>query len=122
MSGINGTSGEISIEIPKVGGLTSDEIVSYTVVNVFLFITILVLFCVYKSAYLHVVDERRIEKEILKYDREYDLGVKRYGLKHMQEQDRRELEALEKVTTLRSIINPKKQLPQTDFIPKASRP
>ena len=65
--------------------MTSDEIVSYTVTNVFLFIIILALFCVYKSAYLHVVDEKRIEKEIIKYDRQYALDVKRYGLKHMQE-------------------------------------
>ena len=83
MSGINGTSGEVSIEIPKIGGLTSDELIAYSVANAVLFLTILTLFCVYKSSYFHVVDERRIEREIIKYDRQYEAGVKRYGLKYM---------------------------------------
>ena len=60
MSSLNTTSGEVSIEVPTIGGLTPGELITYSTVNVLLFILIIILACTYKMNYFHVVDEKRI--------------------------------------------------------------
>ena len=44
--------------------------------------------------YFHIVDEHRIKKEIEKADMKYLINLRKYGTEYMEDQDRKELEAI----------------------------
>lgn len=68
-SGLNTTTGEISIALPSIGGMSQQEFIGYCVSNAVMFLLIITLLCVYRMDYFHVINEKRLEKEIEKADR-----------------------------------------------------
>ena len=68
-SGLNTTTGEISIALPSIGGMSQQEFIGYSVSNAVMFLLIIALLCVYRMDYFHVINEKRLEKEIEKADR-----------------------------------------------------
>ena len=67
--GLNSTSGEIAITLPTIAGMPKDTFLAYCIVNGILFLLIIVLLCVYRLDYFHVIDENRLEREIEKAER-----------------------------------------------------
>ena len=87
-TGLNQTSGEISFELPTVGGMSQTEFTAYTITNVALFCVIFVLLCIYRMDCLHDISETRIQQRVAHAEYIHRLNVKKYGAAHMQELDR----------------------------------
>ena len=77
--GLNKTSGEITLQLPTIAGMSKDTFTAYCIANSILFVIIIVLLCVYRLDYFHVIDERRLEREIEKAERLYQNDVLRFG-------------------------------------------
>ena len=69
--GLNKTSGEITVELPTIAGMSRGSFFAYCIVNSILFVLIIVLLCIYRLDYFHVIDEHRLEREIEKAERQY---------------------------------------------------
>lgn len=69
--GLNTTSGEIAVTLPTVAGMSKDTFLAYCIVNGVLFLLIIVLLCVYRLDYFHVINENRLEREIEKAERQF---------------------------------------------------
>lgn len=67
--GLNTTTGEITISLPTVAGMSKDTFITYCIVNGVLFVLIITLLCVYRLDYFHVINEVRLEREIEKAER-----------------------------------------------------
>lgn len=67
--GLNRTSGEITLQLPTIAGMSKNTFTAYVIVNCILFLMIIILLCVYRLDYFHVIDEHRLEREIEKAER-----------------------------------------------------
>ena len=80
MSGLNTTTGEVSVKLPTIAGMSQDQFYAYCIVNSLLLILVVTLLCVYRMDYFHVISETRLEREIEKADRQHERDVIRYGI------------------------------------------
>jgi hypothetical protein len=85
--GLNKTTGEITISLPSIGGMSRDTFLAYCIVNGVLFVVIIGLLCIYRLDYFHVIGGVRLEREIEKAERQYESDVLRFGELAARERD-----------------------------------
>ena len=67
--------------------MTADDIITLSSVNGGLFLTIIILIIIYRLDYFQKIDQLRIDREIIRLDKKYQVDIVKYGITSKKEID-----------------------------------